>query len=118
MTFALVETDLCVKATESVWTAIPLDNGSPKIPVAIRETSIFSYFQRHFERRLRNRMWQLGNSQNKIESSFRATPDHSPAARPGIQEFQELLDAGPGSRPGQAFTGMTVRMPHTFSAKF
>jgi hypothetical protein len=72
MTFALVETDLCVKATESVWTAIPLDNGSPKIPVAIRETSIFSYFQRHFERRLRNRMWQLGNSQNKIESSFRA----------------------------------------------
>jgi len=29
MTFALVETDLCVKATESVWTAIPLDNDSP-----------------------------------------------------------------------------------------
>jgi hypothetical protein len=64
-------------------------------------------------------MWQLGNSQNKIESSFRATPDHSPGRRdPESRKFQELLDAGPGSRPGQAFTGMTVRMPHTFSAKF
>jgi hypothetical protein len=35
-----------------------------------------------------------------------------------IQEFPRLLDAGPRSRPGQAFTGMTVQAEHTFSVKF